>query len=213
MKEIIESFCAELEERATRIKQKAEREFFAVGGAMANSTHAEIEQSPKKNNSKILYFIGVMLMLFAITRSEGQSTWFYWVLGIIALAYGYNISRRTSIQAVEKYNLNHSNSTALISEMSSIVTKYSKEWEDYVSTKNELVQNEIKKRLVQEEEKSSLLAKVRFYETIKFSIADMRSAFNSGADTLLVKSQQEQLFYQAIDLAAKKQLEKWKSIL
>lgn len=222
MKEKINQLNQSIAEKRDRLKEKAGRYFDAIIIPSGTSSSQTRQDRDSKNESTppISYILYGVAGLSAIGAMASDSK--ILCLGVAAASAfgGYKLSKSGS-----KITSTHTTKTTLnissfkndiTSKVLDSVKKITNEWESFMELKQKEIQSAIASSSLSDSQKDELTSKTYLYEVIDISISDFSTLMNSSVSALDVKQSLDSYklkLLTAIDDAANKQMNKYKSII
>lgn len=222
MKEIIDQVNQSIAEKRDRLKEKAERYFDSIIIPSETSSFQTWQDRYSKNGTTppISYILYGVSGLSAIGALASDSKILCLALAIASAFGGYKLSKsgskKTSTQPT-KSTLNISSlKNDITSKVLDAVKKITNEWENFMELRQKEVQSAIASSFLSDSQKDELTSKTYVYEVIDISISEFSTLMNSAVSAEDVKQcfdSYKSKFFTAIDEAANKQMNKYKSII
>lgn len=222
----ITNLNAEIEQKANKIAESVENETKNLIYVPQLPTSTGLGASPYSSSTSYKNLIllgsggaaaGILGMLF----SDSVKSWQIIITSVGAVLAGYGFMQSSKNSKTNDVEIDYTDvKNYYIDHLGAVLDKASKEWDQFIKSKNESLVNEIKSQIKDEKLRSKALFKTYYLEGIKVSLLDYISDLDniSKDDSSLIpfNSAKENIAYaikMAIHVAAQNQTKQYSEII
>ncbi|MBR5716971.1 MAG: hypothetical protein IKX59_10325 [Bacteroidales bacterium] len=220
MKEKIDQIVLSIEEKRSRLKEKADRYFATIE---IPSEDASQSSKQKKNEEHVPPISFVLYGIAGLSTLAAFSTDDYKVLYLCIAAAsafgGYKLSKTGGVSTHSSSSKTFVNlgslKNVIISRVFDSVKKTTTEWESFMELKQKEIQSTISMSSFNEAKKDEMFSQTFVFEVIDISLSEFSSMMNSAISVSDIKQKladYKSKLLSSIDAAADKQIAKYKSL-
>lgn len=160
------------------IMQKAEQLMQVVDLEISKTIYRVPKTSTKSNASSYRPWIvlggsGAIVGALGLMVSDSAKAWQLMLTCLGTLSAGYGILQRNKVSQTPSLSINYGEiKNFYVAGAELVINKVSTQWDDYISSKNNELSNEIKTRVTDEKLCANVLFKTYYLERIKVSLMD-----------------------------------------